>query len=158
MRKILAYLLVSFAMISCAPVIGIVENNAYKITCDTKAIKKEWETNLNNQNIPAQLVNFEIISNKTETTGETYYLLVAKNNDNTVKIGRKLQLVNDKFSFITTNKSPLSDRVTITCSGCSKGCGIALKEDGKWKCTSCIEGSSCTKSETISDNSPVINR
>jgi len=145
-------------MTSCAQTVGIVENNAYKITCDTDAIKKEWETTLSNQKTPAQLVNFEIISNKTETTGETYYLLLAKNNDNTVKIGRKLQLVNDKFSFITTNKRYLSDGGTITCSGCSDGCSIALKDDGNWKCTSCIEGSGCTKTETQTDNSPVINR
>jgi len=104
MRNILAFLLLSFTVISCAPVIGVAENNACKITCDTEAIKKEWETNLNNQNTPSQLVSFEIISNKNETTGETYYLLLAKNNDSSVKVGRKLQLVNNKFSLFTTKK------------------------------------------------------
>lgn len=141
----------SLTMTSCAQTIGIVDKDNYKITCDTDVIKKDWEMVLYNQKTPAELVNFEIIANKIESSEETYYLLLARNRDNSVKIGRRLQLIDNKFSFFAVDKKSVSLSDTVTCSGCPDGCTIQLKSDGNWKCTACIEGSGCSKSETHSN-------
>lgn len=132
---------VSFTMTSCAQTIGIIENNSNKITCDIDVIKKDWEKVLIEQKIPTILTNFEIIFDRIESSGETYYLLLAKNEDSSVKIGRRLELMNNRFAFADFTE-------TVTCSGCSDGCDIKLKDNGQWKCTSCIEGSGCTKTVT----------
>lgn len=138
---------ISLSLTSCAQTLGIADNGVYKITADITEIKKEWKGILTNQKLNPEISNFEIKSDKMESSGKVYYYLLATNQEKTIKMTRQLLLNNNNFTFVQ-KRATGENTDTLTCTGCSDGCDPKLKDDGNWKCTSCIEGSGCTKSVT----------
>ncbi len=128
--------------------IGIVRNAQHRITANLDPIKKEWEKLLADQNNPAALVNFEIVSGLDSKTNKTYYILLASNRDKSIKVAKALKLSNGYLAFLKGVENP---KGVIICSGCSNGC-IPSVVDEKWSCGDCMSDGACDKSETVIEN------
>ncbi|WP_146171710.1 hypothetical protein [Flavobacterium magnum] len=147
MKKIfLAFMLCGLVNFAHAQQIGIVRNAQHRITANLDPIKQKWEQMLLEQKIPAILVNFEIRSGMDDSTGKTYYMLLASNRDHSVKVARALELKNGYLSFYKGQEEPWG---IATCTGCSNACNPAVFE-GKWVCNGDCPSADrpCTKSVT----------
>ena len=105
------------------------------------------------QKRPAILTNFEIKKVVQEESGKTYYMLLATNNDKTIKVAHLLDLENNLFSLqyqrLGDPDIPIRGG-TCVCSGCSEGCDPTITNpEGNFKCSTCVEGSGCSKSVTV---------
>ncbi|OYU81423.1 MAG: hypothetical protein CFE23_04880 [Flavobacterium sp. BFFFF1] len=146
MKKIL-FVLIAFAFMntSQAQQIGLVRNAQFRITANLDPIKRQWEQMLLEQKIPAYLVNFEIQSGMDNISGGTYYMLLASNQDRSVKVARALQLKNGYLSFYKGQEEPFG---IATCSGCNKACNPTVSA-GKWICDgACAGDKPCEKTVT----------
>ncbi len=125
--------------------IGIVDGKSFVISSDLKDLRLQGENHLEKAGIKTKLVTFEILEDYVEGTQEIYYMLVAKNEDGSIKIATTLQLKDGTFQY---DSELFAD--SCVCSGCAEGClPRRHKDDGiiEWYCSPCTEGSGCTKSE-----------
>jgi hypothetical protein len=117
-----------------------------EFTEDLKKVKEGFIKVLEQQKISATLTDYQILQDVSEG-GVSYYHIVAKNGNESVKVAHKLALVSSSFIFDFAEGS-------TTCSGCTRGCNPKLDVDGYYFCTSCSEGSGCSKSTTVPTHYP----
>jgi len=150
MKKLIfaLYATVLSGLFSCAQTssekIGTNENGVFKITSSLEKIKTDWSALLKKQKIETTLVSFDILSGSdSQVTNETYYYLLAKNKDNSIKVVTLLALKEGSF-YLPDVQGKATE--TVICSGCSYGCN-PLNVGKRWICTPDC-GPVCTKTVT----------
>lgn len=71
---------------------------------------------------------------------KVYYLLLASNSDNSLKIATELTLQGDDFYGNVDN--------SVTCYGCSVGCQPVRTQAGYFNCVPDCDNNGCSKAET----------
>jgi hypothetical protein len=124
--------------------IGELVNGNAVITYDMATLKSELSSFLYSQSsISVTFTNATI-----ELDGNSY-LLVASNEDSTIKTA--VGLVIDGNSFYQEVSAVQNGGTTCTCTGCTEGCNPYKGSNGLWYCDSCsLLPNNCTKSVTAS--------
>ena len=148
-KLLLSFLIILFCLPSCTAQesqIGKISGKDFVLTVDLKDLKMQSENHLREQGISTELVTFEILQDYVEGTKDIYYMLLAKNKDQSIKLATTLQLNNGTFTY--QGKLYASSCV---CNGCTRGCSPRHHSDDgiiEWYCSSCSKGTVCSKSET----------
>lgn len=114
------------------------------VTEDFQQVKDHFNKILRMNNVNVVLQNVIIKSERIDAREDDHFYAYGSNKENTVKIAHALKFANGMLYFDKTY-----NRGTVICSGCSEGCSPKLAEDGYFFCTTCIEGTSCEKSSTV---------
>lgn len=129
-------------------VIGVQENGEFHIN-DQDALKATWEKTLLEQGYDVTLERFDFVPGDVIGDGASNMILMASNAEGTVKIATAITLGDE-----VNNKRPvISNRGTVTCSGCSAGCSPTEHAEYGWICSPCVTSGGCTKTETIETES-----
>lgn len=128
-----------------------------KLTFDTSSLKEQLEKRLNKEGYDnTSLTKYNVFKEVNPETKESYYFLVATNDDNTISTATEVFKKGDKIYLLSidatdTNKLYMSAG-TITCSGCSYACNPkkGTDEDGStvYYCTAGCAFNNCTKTVT----------
>ena len=125
--------------------IGEIQDGSYVITCNQTKLKSCLQEILAIQNIEVTLTNLEIKS-AVDSASNTYYYLLAKDAEQTVKMATSLRLEENIFYLRLSS----GNATTCTCDGCSDSCDPYQNEHGTWRCLDFCHPESCTKSVTVS--------
>lgn len=124
--------------------IGVVQDNSYVITCNQSLLKSCLQKVLTLQGNKTVISSLEIKSAK-DSSGRVYYYLLAKDDNNTMKMATGLTLNNGVFNLALTDGNSTS----CTCTGCSDSCDPYQNLNGTWRClNSCSPKAGCKKSVT----------
>lgn len=153
MKKVLLFIMVAliFSVTNSfgQTKIGEMKDGKYVITYDAGFIKDEAEKKLKEQGYSEKITRLEIQKDKIEKTGKVYYILLAQNENQSIKIASQLELMDS--DFIQASPSIFYD--SVTCNGCTRGCSPRRHADDgiiEWYCSNCSVGKGCKKSETRS--------
>lgn len=128
------------------PIIGHVTAGSALFVANISTLKAQWEAWLFTNTGHAVLLNFSSFQIYYDPT-EGNYSLQAINTAGTIKYSVALFLNGNNDLLEVQNQGG----TTLTCTGCAVGCSPRWNaETGDGYCTSCTEGSGCTKSETSS--------
>ncbi|TXF76258.1 hypothetical protein [Chryseobacterium sp.] len=151
MKKVTGFfaMLIGFFCYSQITVATISSDGTIRLTDEFQKVKTHFSSTLKAQNNAAILIDYQIKSDRSDS-GKEYYYVLGRNEDNTVKVAHRLQLMQSSFIYDFNDSGG-----TTTCSGCPSGCNPKLGSDGYYYCTPCTDNSTnCSKSTTVGTNYP----
>gem|GEM_PF-4616360 len=129
-------------------VIGVQENGEFHIN-DQEGLKAKWEKTLLEQGYDVTLERFDFVPGDLVGDETSNMILMASNAEGTVKIATAITLGKE----VNSKRPVISNRGTVTCSGCSAGCSPTEHAEYGWICSPCVTSGGCTKTETIETES-----
>jgi hypothetical protein len=126
-------------------VIGVQENGDFHLN-DQEGLRAKWEKTLLEQGYDVTLKRFDFVNTDIDGSGKSSLILMASNEDGTVKIATKITL---EESDTNVRRLIGGGGGTVTCTGCTVGCSPKDHAEYGWTCTPCVTSGTCTKSESV---------
>ncbi len=119
--------------------IGYTSDTNFIITASLDELEVDWERQLATQELKSELNDWKVI--KGSDGNEDYYLLIATNDQGSLKMASRLKL--DGTKLILTQSGSKTEKVLV-CHGCADGCEPHILE-GNLVCSKCEVSGRCTK-------------